>query len=168
MDEHNENEELMREAQKNLLNLSRLQRRQLLREGDTSLDEENPIEQILSHLTFAMAEDQEHAEQVFGEDYIKDYSFSKGAYRWLSEPSAEQRVFIMLGVMMSIQDASTMIDLINDLGLDTQPYMDFAQSQIDHIKKHQKSCNEAMKEAKTELNSEDILSEIESHLKAKE
>ena len=168
MDELDEDEELIRKTKENLLSLSRLHRRKLLQDGDTSAQEESPLDRIHQRFTFAAAENQEYAEQKFGEDYVREHQFTKGAFKWLVEPDPEQRIFILLGVMMSISDAQTMIDLINDLGMDAEPFMEFAHSQIKHIKDHQQTCSEAMARADVELTPEEVLKGVEDILGDKE
>lgn len=165
MFEHDEDKEINREMKRNLLNLARMARKKLLKEENPEeAVGEHPLERMAARITFAFAENQDQAEQEFGEDFLLEHSLSKGAFTWLSEPDMDQGVMIMLGVIMSICDTQIMIDLAKDLGLNSEIHMEFAQSQIDHIKRHQRESEEHTNQLRIEMTPESVLNEVESLL----
>lgn len=159
-----EDDETREELERGMQNMQRIARRSLLKKGDLSKTLDNPIEQIFARMTFALAENQEQTEQEFGEDFTKKHKFNNGGLRWISEPEGEQATLILIGVLMSISNTQTMIDLINDLGFDDEHWMKFAKEQINHIKRHQEECIEAVRQAKTNMDSGSVLEEVESIL----
>ena len=167
-DEDIEEEKLTGEALKAMMQLSRISRRKLLKQGSHPEENDHPLHRIHERISYAMAENQEQCEQSFGEDFLAEYSFSEGAYHWFTEPSEEQRLFIIVGVMMSIWDATTMIDLVNSLGLDKEVFMEFAKDQVEHIKSHQQTVGEAIDKATQKMDEGSILDDAESHLKSTE
>lgn len=148
------------EEMKDMLKMARTSRRRMLKKGDQSREQEHPLQRINDRISFAMGENQEECEKIFGEEFFKGHSFTDGSLWWLAEMNDEQRIFLLMGVMMSICDAETMIDMINDLNLDEEIFMEAAVSQMEHLKDHKKSIRTALVEAvEDRMDTDDILDE---------
>ena len=146
------------------LRLSRVSRRKLLRNGDKSSEEEDPFQRVASHIIFMAASNQEKGEEKYGEDWISVNGFESGSFQFVMEAGEEGHLYMMLGIMMSIQNPELMIDLVNELGLEKECYMDLAKDQVEHLQHHQQKTNEAKEQAETELDPEDVVDEAVSHL----
>ncbi len=160
-----EDNELMKETIQGLMKAQRAGRRQFLKKGDKSLECESSLERILMKMKWTMANDQEEAETKYGEDFVMKHTFTKGAFKWIHEMDEEQRLFMIIGVMLSICDAPSMIDLINDLEVSEAPFMEFVERQLEHMKEHQQETAEDIEKMKQELTSEDVIDEADRHLK---
>ena len=146
-DDTEEEIEEMKSDMKAMLKMARTSRRRMLKKGDQSREQEHPLQRINDRISFAMGKNQEECEKIFGEEFFEEHSFTDGSLWWLAEMSDEQRIFLLMGVMMSICDAEIMIDMINDLNLDEEIFMEAATSQMEHLKEHKESIRTALVEA---------------------
>ena len=148
------------EEMKAMLKMARTSRRRMLKKGDQSREQEHPLQRINDRISFALGENQEDCETRFGEEFFTENSFTDGSLWWLAEMNDEQRIFLLMGVMMSICDAETMINMINDLNLDEEIFMEAAVFQMEHLKEHQESIRTALLETvENKMDTDDILNE---------
>ena len=164
-DEDDETLEEMKEEIDSMMKMARRSRRRMLKNGDSSREKEHPLERIHDRVSFALGENQEDCEKRFGEEFFVEHSFTDGSLWWLSEMGDDQRIFLLLGVMMSICDAETMINMVKSLKLDEEIFMGAATGQMEHLKEHQEDIKTAIVEAVEDtMNPDDILDEAQEHL----
>lgn len=134
MDNDDDSEEMLQYT----LKLARITRKRIIERGEGDIAEKDPLSRISERMLYAAALDQEKAEDLWGDRAaIDEDQFTSGSIKWILEPDIEQATMLVIGMQMAMAEPPQIAKLLRELGLDGNPYNEFALDQLIHLTEHQ-------------------------------